>query len=410
MSKKNNQEEKNFETQIAKQREQQRIARSKIRFWRAPIKTLFYFTIVVLQQIQSFFQYCIRKPILPLLFFIITLILSYLHFIETPYQQKIYEIEVISLYCGYWIVLGILSSVGLGTGLHTFMLYLGPHIAQVTLAATSCNSVDFETTGPRALLCTINSDPNAIDISLWQILRLVQLEAFLWGFGTAIGELPPYFVARAARLAGESLEELEEINHLNEESNNNNNNNNTNTNTGGIWALLSNFSNFAKKVVLRSLGRLGFLGIMLLASIPNPLFDLAGLTCGHLLMPFWTFFGATIIGKAIVKVHIQCIFVITVFSVHRIVKIVEFIESIFPFTQGYVKPWIEKEKAKFSKENTEKLLHVTESDKNVFGRLWDFFLVIMVGYFIISIIDSSVQKYLVERDEQEIQKQKSKKE
>jgi hypothetical protein len=32
------------------------------------------------------------------------------------------------------------------------------------------------------------------------------------------------------------------------------------------------------------------------------LFDLAGLTCGHFLIPFWTFFGATLIGKAIVKV------------------------------------------------------------------------------------------------------------
>jgi len=24
------------------------------------------------------------------------------------------------------------------------------------------------------------------------------LEAFLWGFGTALGELPPYFIAKAA--------------------------------------------------------------------------------------------------------------------------------------------------------------------------------------------------------------------
>ena len=27
-------------------------------------------------------------------------------------------------WCGYWVGLGILSSVGLGTGLHTFLLYL----------------------------------------------------------------------------------------------------------------------------------------------------------------------------------------------------------------------------------------------------------------------------------------------
>lgn len=46
-------------------------------------------------------------------------------------------------WCGWWVWLGILSSVGLGTGLHTFLLYLGPHIASVTLAAYSCNSVNF---------------------------------------------------------------------------------------------------------------------------------------------------------------------------------------------------------------------------------------------------------------------------
>jgi len=41
------------------------------------------------------------------------------------------------------------------------------------------------------------------------------------------------------------------------------------------------------------------------SQIPNPLFDLAGITCGHFLIPFWTFFGATLIGKAIIKMHIQ---------------------------------------------------------------------------------------------------------
>jgi hypothetical protein len=39
----------------------------------------------------------------------------------------------------------------------------------------------------------------------------VSLEAFLWGAGTAIGELPPYFVARAASMAGGQSEELEEM-------------------------------------------------------------------------------------------------------------------------------------------------------------------------------------------------------
>ena len=58
----------------------------------------------------------------------------------------------------------------------------------------------------------------------------------------------------------------------------------------------------------------GFITILLLASIPNPLFDLAGITCGHFKIPFWTFFLATFIGKAIIKVHLQVFFIIFLFS------------------------------------------------------------------------------------------------
>jgi len=40
---------------------------------------------------------------------------------------------------------------------------------------------------------------------------------------------------------------------------------------------------------------------------------LAGITCGHFRIPFRTFFSATFVGKAIIKVHIQMMFVIAIF-------------------------------------------------------------------------------------------------
>ena len=48
--------------------------------------------------------------------------------------------------------------------------------------------------------------------------------------------------------------------------------------------------------------RRGFLGVFLMAAWPNAFFDLCGICCGHLLMPFWTFFLATLAGKAGVKI------------------------------------------------------------------------------------------------------------
>lgn len=45
---------------------------------------------------------------------------------HTPgaHQRYIQSWKVKLLRCLYWISLGVLSSIGLGTGLHTFILYL----------------------------------------------------------------------------------------------------------------------------------------------------------------------------------------------------------------------------------------------------------------------------------------------
>jgi hypothetical protein len=57
----------------------------------------------------------------------------------------------------------------------------------------------------------------------------------------------------------------------------------------------------------------GFATVLVCASIPNPLFDLAGITCGHFGFPFAMFFSATFLGKAIIKSHLQILSVITLF-------------------------------------------------------------------------------------------------
>jgi hypothetical protein len=120
----------------------------------------------------------------------------------------------IAYFCLFWILLGVASSIGLGTGLHTFVLYLGPHIAKVTLAANECsyfpemypNKWEFTDFLP----CTSPVTPDS-QVSFTTILLNIQLEAFMWGLGTAIGELPPYFMAKAAANAGKSSEEIEEL-------------------------------------------------------------------------------------------------------------------------------------------------------------------------------------------------------
>lgn len=70
-------------------------------------------------------------------------ILSTLYHIPGNHQTLVTSIRANLWFAIYWVGLGVLSSVGLGTGLHTFLLYLGPHIASVTLAAYECNSLNF---------------------------------------------------------------------------------------------------------------------------------------------------------------------------------------------------------------------------------------------------------------------------
>ena len=209
-------------------------------------------------------------------------------------QETIQSWEGYLAWCGWWVGLGILSSVGLGTGLHTFLLYLGPHIAAVTMAAYECNSLEFpQPPYPAQILCPEGQAnvtgaeaedvvASAVTVTVWAILAKVRVEAFCWGAGTAIGELPPYFMARAARLSGsEPSEEEEEFHDLQEKLKN--------------PEKMTRFERM-KYSVQHLVEKVGFFGILACASIPNPLFDLAGITCGHFLIPFWTFFGATLIG------------------------------------------------------------------------------------------------------------------
>ncbi|KAM4547091.1 vacuole membrane protein 1-like isoform 1-T1 [Fundulus diaphanus] len=370
--------------------------------WRKPLLTLYYFSLELRITLKGWIWrlWHQRQTMFGLVMILILLSIAYR--IEGPHQKYVRYTEKKTLWCAYWVGLGILSSVGLGTGLHTFLLYLGPHIASVTLAAYECGSVDFpEPPYPDQIVCpqqeapTSGSDaelvgaggvgademvgPAALQggISLWTIISKVRLEACMWGAGTAIGELPPYFMARAARLSGaepddEDYQRFEEMLDQTDPA--------------------QDFASRAKAAVQKLIKKVGFFGILACASIPNPLFDLAGLTCGHFLVPFWTFFGATLIGKAVIKMHIQKLFVIITFSKHIVEQMVSLIGAVPLLGAALQKPfreYLEAQKAK--------LHHVTgdgtPAEENWLSWLFEKVVVIMVCFFVCSIVNSMAQSY-----------------
>ncbi|KAM0070832.1 hypothetical protein Hdeb2414_s0001g00017851 [Helianthus debilis subsp. tardiflorus] len=128
-----------------------------------------------------------------------------------------------------------------------------------------------------------SSRHEGIQVPLTSILPQVQVEAILWGLGTALGELPSYFISRAEELDASSSD-----NH-------------------GFASIL----NLLKRWFLSHAQCLRFFTILVLASVPNPLFDLAGIMYGQFGIPCWEFFSQPLSGKLSSKLtsrydHICC--------------------------------------------------------------------------------------------------------
>jgi len=346
--------------------------------WRNPITVLHYSSCELVLSLVECAQALVRYRMSLAVTSLVLVLLVLVHNLPGSHQETLLDLEKYLLWCGWWVGLGILSSVGLGTGLHTFLLYLGPHIAAVTMAAYECGTTDFPSPPyPAQIVCPTSGEEQAraLQITVWAILSKVRVEAFCWGAGTAIGELPPYFMARAARLSGsEPGEDTEEFLELQEKLKN--------------PEKMTRFER-AKYSVQQLVERVGFFGILACASIPNPLFDLAGITCGHFLIPFWTFFGATLIGKAIIKMHIQKIFVILAFNQQLVETSISFLVQIPVLghrLEGPVRNILAKQKEK---------LHggASEQGGSILSSIFEKFVLIMVTYFVVSIINSLAQSY-----------------
>ncbi|KAH8387336.1 hypothetical protein KR093_006452 [Drosophila rubida] len=361
------------------QKDKERNERAQLVLWRRPLQTSKYCALELIALLRTWSSSLMQQRGLLAVLIVLGIVFSIIYKIDGPHQMIIELVRRNTWFFVYWIGLGVLSSVGLGTGLHTFLLYLGPHIASVTLAAYECNSLNFpKPPYPDDIICPEEPYEKRMP-DIWAIMTKVRLEAFLWGAGTALGELPPYFMAKAARLSGydpDDADELAEFEALNAKRHQKN------------LSLMDKGKLFMERVV----ERVGFFGILACASIPNPLFDLAGITCGHFLVPFWTFFGATLIGKAIIKMHIQKVFVIIAFNESLLERAVDLLASLPIFGRKLQQPF------KGFLENQKQRLHrrgagAGGDSGNLLSKIFETFVIGMVCYFVVSIVNSLAQSY-----------------
>ena len=116
--------------------------------------------------------------------------------------------SLIICYCIFrWVGLGILSSIGLGSGLQSGVLFLFPHIIKTCLAAQTCKTIDFQSysniwfRSPSNLFKCPELTYESTPVTFYGLWCKIFLVCFLQAAGTAIGEIPPFYMTRAARLA-----------------------------------------------------------------------------------------------------------------------------------------------------------------------------------------------------------------
>jgi len=384
--------------QLLQLKEQKATERRKITLFRSPITTLRHFFVVTFITLRNYAKNLLTHPIF--LFVGLPLIVTWIAGtnIDGPHHIYIEEVQTWAKFVVWWLGLGILSSVGLGTGMHTGLLFLFPHILKVCLAAVECNTLDFEshtdmwfTHTADTFTCPEHITPGD-SVTFWGIFWKVFLPCFIWGTGTAMGEIPPYAVSRAASLAGKANEEFDEI-----------------IESKSQWDVL----NRMKAWMIDFLQRHGFVGVLLMAAWPNMAFDLCGICCGHFLMPFWQFFGATFIGKALIKVNLQAMFFIMLFSKDYLARFIAFIDTLFP--PGWdpcviffkrechilLEEVLNQAKLNFHKQVSGGRV---EDEQSLIKRLWALIMVLFIAYFVKSCIEQFAQQRAAELDQEELQK------
>ncbi|GAV88216.1 SNARE_assoc domain-containing protein [Cephalotus follicularis] len=390
--------------EVLRERQQQEL--ENLTLTTQPFRTLKFFILAVLQYLQQSILYLLAKGgWLMLLSTGIVTIGVLLVTIDGPFEKPVEELSHYLRYGLWWIALGVASSIGLGSGLHTFVLYLGPHIALFTLKAMQCGRVDlksapYDTIQLKRSPSWLDKDCDAfgpplftslhgILVPLSSILPQVQVEAILWGVGTALGELPPYFISRAARISGSKNKAMEELDSSSTEDN----------------GVIATHLNQIKLWLLSHSQHLNFFTILVLASVPNPLFDLAGIMCGQFGISFWKFFFATLIGKALIKTHIQTIFIISVCN-NQLLDWMNDLIMVFGLIPGFdsflfdLRGKFDLIKERYMKPSPPSNIKVKKWGFS-FAAIWNTVVWLMLMNFFIKIVTATAQRYL--RKQQEVE-------
>ena len=195
----------------------------------------------------------------------------------TYINPAFYRFYTIILFFLYWLLLGIMSTIGLGFGLQTGILFVLPYVLTIYSYALECSNTDFDILGEEKYICKTDSIDPFLRFSVFiKCLPVV----FIWGSGSALGELPPFLIAKYSE--NTSIRDIK--------------------------------GQFVMRQIERCIKKYRFFTILLFASWPNITFDMCGLMCGYYKLTLTEFLLPTFLGKVCIKSTIQLFLIVYFYS------------------------------------------------------------------------------------------------
>jgi hypothetical protein len=192
---------------IADHDEELRQKREKLTLFIRPLDTLRLFFASACSLTSWVIHSSVSHP--AFLYFIIPILVFWVFakYVPGPYTETMDLIQYGVEFFVWWVGLGILSSIGLGSGLQSGVLFLFPHVIKTCLAANTCKTIDFVSSSnmwfrsPKNLFKCPELTYESTPVTFYGLWHKVFFVCFLQAAGTAIGEIPPFYMTRAARLA-----------------------------------------------------------------------------------------------------------------------------------------------------------------------------------------------------------------
>ena len=116
----------------------------RLTLWQRPFKTLHVFCAALANSIYRLLVFVLSHSIFLWVCLPLGILWLVAEFVPGPHTPYVRAADFTVEYVVWWVGLGVLSSIGLGSGLQTGVLFMFPHIIKVCLTAEACRSTRFE--------------------------------------------------------------------------------------------------------------------------------------------------------------------------------------------------------------------------------------------------------------------------